>query len=55
MILHHLRLLYDRGLAAVDMHNFWRVTDQGYDALEAGGDLFSQKEAPPPGQRGIDN
>lgn len=55
VILHHLRLLYDRGLVAVDMHNFWRVTDQGYDALEAGGDLFTKQEAPPPGHRGIDN
>jgi hypothetical protein len=55
VILHHLRLLYDRGLAAVDMHNFWRVTDQGYDALEAGGELFGKQEAPLPGQRGIDN
>ena len=55
VILHHLRLLYDRGLAAVDMHNFWRVTDQGYDALEAGSELFGKHEAPLPGQRGIDN
>ena len=43
------------GLAAVDMHNFWRVTDQGYDALEVGGELFGKQEAPLPGQRGIDN
>jgi hypothetical protein len=43
VILHHLRLLYDRGLAAVDMHNFWRVTDQGYDALETGGELFGKQ------------
>lgn len=55
VILHHLRLLHDRGLAAVDMHNFWRVTDQGYDALEQGGDLFATQAAPPAPNRGIDN
>ncbi|KAF1044380.1 MAG: hypothetical protein GAK35_01795 [Herbaspirillum frisingense] len=55
LILHHLRLLHDRGLAAVDMHNFWRVTDQVYDALEAGGDLFAGHGAPPAVNRGIDN
>lgn len=38
LILHHLRLLHDRGLVAVDIHQFWRVTDQGYDVLEAGVD-----------------
>ncbi len=55
MILHHLRLLHDRGLAAVDMHNFWRVTDQGYDALDSGGDLFATQDVPPAPNRGIDN
>jgi len=39
LILHHLRLLHDRGLVAVDIHQFWRLSDQGYDALEAGGEL----------------
>ena len=39
LILHHLRLLHDRGLVAVDIHQFWRLTDQGYDVLEAGDDL----------------
>ena len=55
LILHHLRLLHDRGLAAVDMHNFWRLTDQGYDALEAGGDLFDSASPPSHTNRGIDN
>jgi len=55
LILHHLRLLHDRGLVAVDMHNFWRVTDQGYDALEAGGDILSPHGMPPATNRGIDN
>lgn len=55
LILHHLRLLHDRGLAAVDMHNFWRVTDQGYDVLEAGGNIFAPHEMPPADNRGIDN
>jgi len=41
LILHHLRLLHDRGLVAVDIHQFWRLTDQGYDILEAGDDLSS--------------
>jgi len=36
LIQHHLRLLHDRGLVAVDIHQFWRVTDHGYDVLEAG-------------------
>lgn len=39
LILHHLRLLHDRGLVAVDIHQFWRLSDQGYDVLEAGGNL----------------
>ena len=39
LIQHHLRLLHDRGLVAVDIHQFWRVTDHGYDVLEAGEDL----------------
>ena len=39
LILHHLRLLHDRGLVAVDIHQFWRLSDQGYDVLEAGGEL----------------
>lgn len=34
LILHHLRLLHDRSLVAVDLHQFWRLTDQGYDVLE---------------------
>lgn len=55
LILHHLRLLHDRGLAAVDMHNFWRLTDQGYDALESGGDIFAAQGAPSGSNRGIDN
>ncbi|MCA1325928.1 hypothetical protein [Herbaspirillum sp. alder98] len=54
-ILHHLRLLNDRRLVAVDMHNFWRLTDQGYDALENGGDLFQSHETLPPNNGGIDN
>lgn len=41
LIVHHLRLLHDRNLVAVDIHQFWRVTDQGYDALESSGDLIS--------------
>ncbi|EJN09088.1 hypothetical protein PMI40_00913 [Herbaspirillum sp. YR522] len=57
LILHHLRLLNDRRLVAVDMHNFWRLTDQGYDALETGGDLFQWQDEPPPtnANAGIDN
>lgn len=55
LILHHLRLLHDRGLVAVDMHNFWRVTDQGYDVLEAGGDVTLPHEMPPATNHGIDN
>ncbi|WP_034297554.1 hypothetical protein [Herbaspirillum sp. RV1423] len=39
LILHHLRLLHDRGLVAVDIHQFWRITDQGYDVLETGNNL----------------
>lgn len=56
LILHHLRLLHDRGLVAVDIHQFWRLSDQGYDVLEAGNDL-----TPPAPQtdttkaRGFDN
>lgn len=55
VILHHLRLLHDRGLVAVDMHNFWRVTDQGYDVLEAGGNLLQAQGMPPEANQGIDN
>ncbi|MBB5393630.1 MULTISPECIES: hypothetical protein [unclassified Herbaspirillum] len=55
LILHHLRLLHDRGLVAVDMHNFWRVTDQGYDVLEAGGNLRQAHGMPPEANHGIDN
>lgn len=55
LILHHLRLLHDRGLVAVDMHNFWRVTDQGYDVIETGGDIFGPHGKPPDVNRGIDN
>ena len=39
LIQHHLRLLHDRGLVAVDIHQFWRVTDHGYDVLEAEDEL----------------
>lgn len=41
LIQHHLRLLHDRALVAVDIHQFWRVTDHGYDVLEAEDDLNS--------------
>jgi len=41
LIQHHLRLLHDRGLVAVDIHQFWRVTDHGYDMLEAEHELNS--------------
>lgn len=56
LVLHNLRLLHDRGLVAVDIHQFWRVTDQGYDVLEAGDDPSAA--ASPPGTakaRGFDN
>ncbi|MFL9927337.1 hypothetical protein PQR62_23895 [Herbaspirillum lusitanum] len=54
-ILHHLRLLHDRSLVAVDMHNFWRVTDQGYDLLDAGVDISKPGAIAPEPNRGIDN
>jgi len=56
LILHHLRLLHDRGLVAVDIHQFWRVTDQGYDVLETGNDLSaSGTQADTTKARGFDN
>ena len=55
LILHHLRLLHDRGLAAVDIHQFWRVTDQGYDVLDAGNMLDGSQTSESSKNRGFDN
>ncbi|MFL9877510.1 hypothetical protein PQR63_03900 [Herbaspirillum rhizosphaerae] len=56
LILHHLRLLHDRGLVAVDIHQFWRVSDQGYDVLDAGNDLNAPAgQTDPTKARGFDN
>jgi len=56
LILHHLRLLHDRGLVAVDIHQFWRVSDQGYDVLDAGNDLNApSSQTDPTKARGFDN
>ena len=42
LILHHLRLLHDRSLVAVDIHQFWRLTDQGYDVLEGENNMAAE-------------
>jgi len=56
LIQHHLRLLHDRGLVAVDIHQFWRLTDQGYDVVESGGNLDSAASSDATRKaRGFDN
>ncbi len=55
LILHHLRLLHDRGLAAVDIHQFWRVTDQGYDVLDGSNNLDNTPASESSKTRGFDN
>jgi hypothetical protein len=55
LILHHLRLLHDRHLVAVDIHQFWRLTDQGYDVLDAGNDLNAPQSTESTKTRGFDN
>lgn len=52
LILHHLRLLHDRSLVAVDIHQFWRLTDQGYDVLEGEDAAASPEQLK---TRGFDN
>jgi hypothetical protein len=55
LIQHHLRLLHDRGLVAVDIHQFWRVTDQGYDVLDGGHDGSNTQSTESNRTRGFDN